>query len=49
MAPGFAQARLDELEDVSSMNSVDQAFMNKLESQYTGKKVACNLFIEFHS
>ncbi|KAI8584352.1 hypothetical protein K450DRAFT_219426 [Umbelopsis ramanniana AG] len=47
MAPGFSQARLDELEDVI-MNSGVEAFLKKLESQYADKDVVCNLFTEFH-
>jgi len=47
MAPGFSQARLDELEDVI-MESGVEAFLQKLESLYADKNIVCNLFIEFH-
>lgn len=47
MAPGFSQARLDELEDVI-MESGVKAFLQKLESLYADKNIVCNLFIEFH-
>jgi hypothetical protein len=48
MAPGFTQARLDELENVI-MSSGVEAFLNKLRDQYADKGVPCNLFVEFHS
>ncbi|KAH8550524.1 cytochrome P450 [Umbelopsis sp. PMI_123] len=47
MAPGFSQARLDELENVIMQSGVE-AFLNKLDGLYADKGVACNLFIEFH-
>jgi hypothetical protein len=47
MAPGFSQARLDELEDVIMKSGVE-AFLQKLESKYADRDVVCNLFIEFH-
>jgi cytochrome P450 len=47
MTPGFSQARLDELENVIMQSGVE-AFLNKLDSLYADKGVACNLFIEFH-
>ncbi|CAO3662610.1 unnamed protein product [Umbelopsis ramanniana] len=47
LAPGFSQATLDSLEDVI-MDSGILALMDKWETKFADKHIACNTFDEFH-
>ena len=47
LAPGFSQATLDSLEDVI-MDSGILALMDKLDTKFADKHIACNVFDEFH-
>jgi benzoate 4-monooxygenase len=47
LAPGFSQATLDNLEDVI-MDSGILALMDKFDTKFADKHIACNVFDEFH-